>query len=223
MTTDAIFSRLRTANPVPLVEARDADDLFARITAQPGDPQLRRPARRSARQRRRVAVVLVFGLLAVLASTAFAVSQWVIGDAVGPRVTRHEYHRAQHQLTLPPGVTWPQFHIQPNTLTGRGAGGGRAVGIAQNAWECYWVRAIDRGDVGAQRRAHAELDALLADNVIVAPKNASENWTPPNPPKAPYEVFADDGGYQWVRAMYKKAAAGDTQDLRSSCRANSPR
>jgi hypothetical protein len=226
MTTDALNARLRMANPVPLVEATDAWDaseLFAQITAQPGDRRLAPSARRSGAGRRRVALVLVFGLLAVLASTAFAVSHWVLGDAVRPPVTHHEYQRAQHQLTLPPGVTWPQLHIQPNSLTGRGAGGGHAVGIAQNAWECYWVRAIDRGDVAAERRAHAELEALLTNNVIVAPKNASENWTPPNPPKAPYEVFADDGGYQWVQAMYKKAAAGDTQDLRSSCRANSPR
>ena len=165
-----------------------------------------------------VALVLVLGLLAVLASTAFAVSPWMIGDAVKPRVTRHEYLRAQHQLTLPPGVTWPQFNIERNSIASRGARGGRAVGISQNAWECYWVRAIDRGDIAGQRRAHGELEALLKNNVIVAPKNASENWTPPNPPKVPYAVFADDGGYQWVQAMYKKAAAGDASDLRSSCR-----
>jgi hypothetical protein len=223
MTTAATFSRLRMANPVPLVEAHESDDLFARITAQPGDPRLARPARPKGRQQRRVTLILVLGLLAVLASTAFAVSHWVIGDAVKPRVTKHEYLRAQHQLTLPPGATWPQFNIEPNSVTSRGAGGGRAVGISQNAWECYWVRAIDRGDVPAQRRAHGELEALLKNNVIVAPKNASENWTPPNPPQAPYAVFADDGGYQWLQAMYKKAAAGDAADLRSSCRANSSR
>jgi hypothetical protein len=223
MTTDATISRLRMANPVPLVRAADDPELFSRITALPGDGRLALPDRPWVVRRRRVAVALVLALLALLASTAFAVSHWVLGDAVKPRVTRHEYLRAQHQLTLPPGVTWPRFHIQPNSVTGRGAGGGRAVGIAQNAWECYWVRAVDRGDVAGQRRAHAELAALLANNVIVAPKNASENWTPPNPPKAPYEVFADDGGYQWVQAMYRKAAAGDTRDLRDSCRANAPR
>jgi hypothetical protein len=222
MTTDAIFSRLRMANPVPLVEPTDAPELFERITAQPGDPRLARPSRRTDRQRRRVALVLVLGLLGVLASTAFAVSHWVIGDAVKPPVTRHEYLRAQHQLTLPPGVTWPQLHISPDSVTAQGAGGGHAVLAAQNAWECYWVKAIRDGDASAQRRAQAELTALLDDNVIVAPAGASENWTPPNPPKVPYAVFADDGGYQWVQAMYKKAAAGDARDLRSSCRANSP-
>jgi hypothetical protein len=222
MTTDAITSRLRMANPMPLVPAADDPDLFARITALPADPRLARSDRRKVVRRRRVALALALVLLGLLTSTAFAVSHWVLGDAVKPPVTHREYQRAQHQLTLPPGATWPEFHIQPNTLTGRGAGGGHAVGISQNAWECYWVRAIDRGDVAAQRRAHAELEALLANNVLVAPKDASENWTPPNPPRVPYAVFADDGGYQWVQAMYKKAAAGDARDLRSSCRANRP-
>ena len=222
MTTDAITARLRMANPMPLPPVSHDPDLFARITAQPADPRLARSDRRNVVRRRRVSLALAFVLLGVLTSTAFAVSHWVLGDAVEPPVTHREYQRAQHQLTLPPGVTWPEFHIQPNSLTGRGAGGGHAVGVSQNAWECYWVRAIDRGDVAAQRRAHAELEALLANNVLVAPKDASENWTPPNPPKVPYAVFADDGGYQWVQAMYKKAAAGDARDLRSSCRANSP-
>jgi hypothetical protein len=172
MTTDAITSRLRMANPKPLVPAADDPDLLARITALPADPRLARPDRRKAVRRRRVALALAFVLLALLTSTAFAVSHWVLGDAVKPPVTRREYQRAQHQLTLPPGATWPEFHIQPNTLTGRGAGGGHAVGISQNAWECYWVRAIDRGDLAAQRRAHAELEALLENNVLVAPKNA---------------------------------------------------
>jgi hypothetical protein len=224
MTTEAIISRLRMANPTPVVPAVDNPELFARITALPGDPRLARRPRRRFVRRRRVAVVLAFALLALLASSAFAISHWVLDDAVRPPVTRHEYLSAQHQLTLPPGVTWPRYHMAPpKTLTGRGAGLGQAVLVSQNAWECYWVRAIDRGDVAAQRRAHSELEALLTHNVLVAPKGASENYTPPNPPKTPYSVWADDGGYQWVQAMYKKAAAGDTRDLRSACRANAPR
>ena len=62
---------------------------------------------------------------------------------------------------------------------------------------------------------------LAAHNVVVAPKNASENWTPPNPPKTPYAVFADDGGYQWLQKAYADAAAGHPQNLTDSCRANS--
>ncbi len=224
MTTEMTISRLRMANPAPLVPAADSPELFARITALPRDSRLARPARQPFVRRRRVALALVLGLLALLASTAFAISRWALGDAVKPRVTRHEYLRARHQLTLPPGVSWPDYHMPPpNTLTGRGAGGGQAVVISENAWECYWVRAIDRGNVSAQRRAHAELSALLAHNVIVAPSGASENWTPPAPPKTPYAVFADDGGLEWLRATYAAAAAGHPANLRQSCRANAPR
>lgn len=222
MTSDAILARLRAANPAPLVPSGDAAALFAEITAQPADPRLTRRHARPSRRRRAVVVAVALAVTVVLASTAYAISQWV-GDAVGPRVTRHEYLHAQHQLTLPPGVTWPDYHLDPGTLTGRGGGGGRAVLVAENAWECYWVRAIQRGDAAAQRRAHNELDALLANNVIVAPKRASENWTPPNPPKTPYAVFASDGGLEWLQATYAAAAAGHPQNLIASCRANAPR
>jgi hypothetical protein len=220
MKTDSTLLRLRAANPFPGPASTDAPDLFARITASLPAPRLRRPERP-----RRRALVLAVGLalMVLLASTAFALSNWVIGDAVGPRVTRSEYRHAQHQLTLPPGVTWPALHVDPDSVTGQGAGGGHAVGIAQNAWECYWVHAIRVEDTGAEKRAQAELERLLANNVIVAPAGASENWTPPNPPKVPYAVFADDGGYQWVRETYALAAAGHPQRLIDSCRANSPR
>ena len=217
MKSDPTLLRLRAANPFADLRADD-DALFARITGSSFDGSVPR--------RRRYRPILVFALalvaVALLASTAFAISQWVVGDAVTPDVTRTEYRHAQHQLTLPPGASWPGFHIDPNSVTGRGAGGGHAVAAAQNAWECYWVQAIHRHDDAAQSRAHAELNTLLDQNVIVAPAAASENWTPPNPPSVPYAVFADDGGVQWLRETYAQAAAGHPQRLIDTCRANAP-
>jgi hypothetical protein len=220
MTTDRTLARLRAANPflAPATVA-GADALFARITsAAPDAPQ--RPAR--SRRRPLVVVVLALVALALLASTAFAISEWVVGDAVGPPVTRSEYRTAQQELTLPPGYTWPAFHVEANSLTGRGAGGGHAVLVAENDWQCYWVAAIRRGDGGAQKRAQDELNALLAHNTIVAPAGAPENWTPPNPPEQPYAVFAADGGFEWLRETYEQAAAGHPQRLIDTCRANKP-
>jgi hypothetical protein len=161
--------------------------------------------------------------MALLASTAYALSNWVFSSAVKPKVTKQEYRLAQHELTLPPGVTWPKLNIDPNSVTSRGAGGGHAVVISQNAWECYWVKAISRGDTTAQERAHRELDALVANNILVAPAGAPEDYTPPNPPKVPYAVFANDGGFEWIRQNYALAAAGHPQRLTQSCRANAPR
>lgn len=138
-------------------------------------------------------------------------------------MTRHEHLQAQHLLTLPPGATWPKLNVPADSVTAPGAGGGRAVGIAQTAWECYLARAIRRGDTAAQRRAHAELESILANHTIVAPAGASENWSPRDPPAFPYQAYADDGGYQHVRAMYAAAAAGHPAQLIQSCRANSPR
>jgi hypothetical protein len=222
MTTGPTFSRLRAANPVSHAPETSSPELFARIVAQPPENWLGEQAERGGR-RRVVAVAIALVVMVVLASTAFAISRWVGGDVVRPPVTKQEYLDAQQRLRLPPGVRWPSFNLgPPNTVTNRGAGGGRAVLVAQNAWECYWVRAIDNRDVAAQRRAHAELNALLAKNILVAPKGASENWSPPNPPKVPYTVFASDGGLQWIRKNYADAAAGRTQNLRDSCRANAP-
>ena len=230
MSNRPIMSRLRRANPVPRPRDGDAADLFARITALPADPRLEGPRRRPLRRRR--AVVLAFATLllaALLASTAVAVSQWIGGDVVEPPVTRQEYLDAQKQLTLPPGVEWPdpaEIGLAPeppyDSVTSRGAGGGMAVLNAMNAWECYWVRAIRRDDEAAGRRAHDELSALLAHNVLEAPAGAHEGWTPTPLPTVPFVVFAHDGGLEWVRGSYGQAAAGDPRNLISSCRANAP-
>ena len=40
MTTEMTISRLRMANPAPLVPAADSPELFARITALPRDSRL---------------------------------------------------------------------------------------------------------------------------------------------------------------------------------------
>jgi hypothetical protein len=218
MTTTSILLRLRSANPVPRPENVSDADLFARITALPLDRRLRRRA--PGYRRPVLAFAVVVAATALLASAAFAVSQWIFPSVVGPTVTKSEYRRAQHQLTLPPGYSWPGLHIPANTVTSPGAGGGHAVLAAQNAWECYWVKAIRNRDAAGEWRAHRELGALLDNNVIVAPPKASENGTPPDPPKAPYAVFAADGGLQWVRETYRLAAAGHPQRLIDSCRAN---
>jgi hypothetical protein len=214
--------RLRNANPVPLVPTLDSGDLFARITASAPDSRLVEPARPVVLRRPALAIALAFAVVAGLAFAAVGASSgWFESAPVKPKVTRHEYNAAQHELTLPPGSTWPKLHVDPNSVTGVGAGGGRAVLAAQVAWECYWVGAIRSGDVPAQQRAHAELESLLRNNTIVAPNGAPENWTPPNPPKGPYAVMADDGGYQWLQKAYADAAAGRPQNLIDSCRANS--
>lgn len=208
---------LRKANPVPAVPVIEGAELFARIVALPREV----PARRSRPARRLLAVAVVFAVAAIVASTAYAISSWVGSGPVKPPVTRNEYRAAQHQLTLPAGYTWPSFHIDPNSVTSLGAGGGHAVAVAQLAWTCHWVDAIRSGDTVAQGRAHAELDALLRDNVVVAPTGAPEDWTPPSPPDVPYAVFADDGGYQALQKGYADAAAGHPQFLIDYCRANS--
>ena len=218
MKTDSVMRRLSAANPYPDGAAAPSDELFAQIITQHA------PARPSRKSSRRSLVVALAALVAVavLASTAFAISQWLGGDVVKPDVTKTEYRRAQQQLALPPGVTWPTLHVDPNSVTSRGGGGGFAVSIAQNAWECYWVRAIRGGDATASARARVQAERLLRDNVIVAPAGASENWSPPGASNHPYAVYAHDGGYEWVRDTYALAAAGQPQRLVQRCSANAP-
>jgi hypothetical protein len=220
MKTDSTLLRLRKANPFPTPAAVDGADLFARITARLPDSRIR--GRATPLHRRGLVLAVSFVVVALLASTAYALSNWVFSSAVKPKVTKLEYRLAQRELTLPPGYSWPALHVDPNSVTSKGAGGGHAVLIAQNAWECYWVRAIDDGDAAAGQRAQKQLSALLANNLIVAPVGAPEDWTPPNPPKAPHAVFAHDGGLEWVRETYALAAAGHPQRLGQSCRANAP-
>jgi hypothetical protein len=220
MTIDSNILRLRKANPAPQPESVDASELFERITSLPPDSRARRRA--TTHRRRALVLALSLAVMAILASTAFAISSWVVGGAVKPPVTLAEYRAAQSQLMLPPGSSWPVLHIDANSVTSPGAGGGHAVLIAQNAWECYWVRAIRNEDAAAQERAQSELNALLANNILEAPAGAPEDWTPPNMPTVPFVAFAHDGGLAWVRQTYRLAAAGDPSRLIQSCRANAP-
>ncbi len=193
------------------------DELLARILASPGDERI---GQRSTHRRRAAVLAIAVAAAVLLASTAFAVSNWLGGGAVKPPVTRSEYRLAQRELTLPPGYAWPNLHVDANSVTSPGAGGGHAVAIAQNAWECYWVDAFHRGDAAAEERAHRTLETLLHRNVVVAPAGASENWSPPTTPGVPRAVYADDGGYQWKEMTYARAARGDVRGLEESCRAN---
>ena len=220
MKKDTTLLRLRHANPFPVPTPVDGADLFARITSQPPDSRIRS---RAPLHRRGLVLAFSFVAIALLASTAYALSNWVFSSPVKPKVTKLEYRRAQQLLPLPPGSSWPALNVDPNSVTSRGAGGGSAVLISQNAWECYWVDAIRDGDVAAQRRAQNRLSTLLAETMLVAPIGAPEDWRPPNPPAAPYAVFAHDGGFEWIRRTYALAAAGHPRRLVQSCRANSPR
>jgi hypothetical protein len=222
MSNDTTITRLREANPVRSTTGADAQVLFEAITAAPADPRFtaRHSTRRSHR-RRAVTLALVAALMALLASTAYAAYRELYSaPLVDPKVTKQEYENATHQLPLPPGKSWPDFHIAPNTVTSQGGGGSQAVNVSQHAWECYWVDAIRSGDVAAQQHAHAELQAILDHNVFVAPQGASESWAPQPTPKAPYAVYAPDGGFEFVQQMYDMAAAGQPERLMQSCVAN---
>ena len=218
MKNDSTLDYLRRLNPVPQTASVDGAELFEQITSLPQDE---RPTARRSPNRRRVALVAVaLAATAILATTAFAVANW-FGDVVKPAVTKQEYKTAQSGLTLPPGVTWPELNVDPNSVTSRGGGGSSAVMVAMGSWECYWADAIRSGDEQAQQRAHAELNSLFANHVVIAPAGASENWFPTGHP-FPVVAFADDGGYQYKQQMYADAAAGRPKSLLQSCRANGP-
>ena len=221
MTSDTTFDRLREANP-HRAEPVGNDELYARITAEPGDERLARPKRRWHR-RRMIGLAVAFAAIA-LGASAFATVHYAFGNGVvGPDVSAAEYHRARTILRLPPGYRWPQIHFARNTVMSRGGGGSMAVSIDQDAWECYWVRSIRARDLAAQQRAHAQLDDLMARRILIAPAGASENWSPPASTPWPSLAFADDGGYQYKQRMYREAAAGRPKLLEQSCRANAPR
>ncbi|MGH2637377.1 MAG: hypothetical protein ACRDHU_14695 [Actinomycetota bacterium] len=223
MSNDSTMARLRRANPVPEPPAADDSELFDRITALPQDaPASKRREGPSRRQRHGLVLVLAALIAVLLASTAFAISQWLGGDVVEPPVTRQEFLDAQRHLDLPPGVVWPKIDVPDDSVTIRGGGGGAAVFIAMNAWECHWVDAIRGGDVAAGERAHDELNRLLANNVFEAPAGAPEGWVPSPLPSVPFAVFAADGGLDRTRRIYARAADGHPGGLAQSCRANAP-
>jgi hypothetical protein len=216
MTTDPAIELLRAAKPHARPSSVDTDALFARITsAAPGGFP------RRARPRRPLLVFAVaLALVAVIASTALAISGWF--DDIGPTEVHSEFAKAEQQLQLPPGYSWPKLNFPADSVTSRGAGGAYAVNMAQSAWECYWAQSIQSRNVSGGNDARAALSDLMKNHIIIAPKGASENWSPP-PSDKPVATYADDGGYQYKQHMYAAAEAGHPQLLEQSCRANGPR
>ena len=223
MTTNPI-DRLAAARPA-VPERLDEETLFARITAQPR-PQAAAPARRSHRKLK-IAVVLI-ALLALGGASAAAVTGllggWHEDTSIvdRPQQWRALYRQATRKLALPPGERWPARTLAANTVTSRMQPGGEAVAIAQVSWECYWGAAVRSGDAAAQARAHAALNDLLSHHVLVAPDGSPENVAPPAGAKPPFAIYANDGGLQYVRHVYARAAAGHPRLLFQSCRANGP-
>jgi hypothetical protein len=216
---DHTLNRLRSGNPFREGTAVDADALFERILLGTPDRRLDRTPRRRRRPMLLVAIAVV--VCGLLASGAYAVSGLFDHIIHGPTV-KAEYVAAQKQLTMPPGYTWPPLNWPANSVTSRGAGGAFAVSNDQDAWECYWVDAIDSGDLAAKRKAHAALDDLMAHHIVIAPAGSPEDYTPPQSSQTPTLAFADDGGYQYKQRMYAEAAAGKPKLLEQSCRANGP-
>jgi hypothetical protein len=220
------MERLLTARPA-IPDAIDRDALFAQIVATAQDheqPQMSRSGRR------RLAIgCIAVAVLCLTAGTAFAVTGfnlfgWHTDTTIvkNPREWQRLYHDATRELTLPPGEHWPDRTLPPDTVTSRTGPAGTAVAISQTAWECYWVGAIRHGDGTAGRQAHAALDDLLAHHIVVAPPGSPENVAPPAGTEPPFEIYASDGGIQFVRKMYRDAANGHPANLIQSCRANGP-
>jgi hypothetical protein len=220
------MERLRNAAPAAPGSAMDRDALFASIVARAGDPAVASRPRLTRSTRRRLAVVLVaLAIAAVTAATALGTGFLGWHDATTiidkPQQWEALYQAATRQLTLPPGQTWPHRTLAPHTVTGMSQPGGEAVGIARGRWECYWGKAIRSGDTAAQAQAQAALADINAHHTLVAPPGSSENVAAPDNIKGPYEIFASDGGIQFVEKMYADAAAGRPAMLFQSCRANS--
>jgi hypothetical protein len=220
------MERLLRARP-DITDVIDRDALFAQIVATAQDheqPQMSRAGRR------RLAIgCIAVAVLCLTAGTAFAVTGfnvfgWHTDTTIvkNPREWQRLYHDATRELTLPPGEHWPDRTLPPDTVTSRTGPAGTAVAISQTAWECYWVGAIRHGDGTAGRQAHAALDDLLAHHIVVAPPGSPENVAPPAGTKPPFEIYASDGGIQFVRKMYRDAASGHPATLIQSCRANGP-
>jgi len=197
------------------------------------------------RRRRRPAlgrrILVTAGCLAAAGSVAVAagVRPWErdesrqagpgLVDADADAATQRDYDGAVRALRLPPGVDWPASppSVGSGTIvpTGRGgAGEAYAVFFAMHSWECEAVRAHDRGDPAARRRATVALTDLVDHHIVVVPPGTPEDGAAPSTLPGPVVQMAPstppptDMFRGWIRA----AERGDVTALRQSCEANRP-
>jgi hypothetical protein len=219
------MERLRNAAPAAPGPVLDRNALFAGIVARPGDPAIVARHRLTRSTRHKLTIVLVaLAIAGLTVATAVATGflDWHDETVIIEKPQQWEtlYRAATRELTLPPGQSWPHRTLPPNTVTGKSQPGGEAVAFSRMRWECYWGKAIRSGDTAAQASAQAALADINARHTLIAPDGSSENVAPPSNIKGPYEIFANDGGIQFVKKMYADAAAGRPAMLFQSCRAN---
>ena len=224
MSNDSIMVRLRRANPVPETPAAGNNDLFDRITALPQEaPVGERREGPTRRQRRGLVLVLAAVIAALLASTAFAISQWLGGDVVEPPVTRQEYFDAQKQLVLPPGVRLAEARrrsrrqLRDDPRRRRRPGGphrDERVGVLLGGRDPS--RATPRR--GSEHTTNSTASSRpTCSRLRRAPRRTG---CPRLFPTVPFATFAHDGGLDWIREGYDRAAAGHPGRVAQSCRAN---
>jgi hypothetical protein len=119
MTQEPIMRQLRDANPVPdLARPADADERFARIVAQPGDPRLTSPRRNPIRQRlrvpRRVAAARTAILIAAMGTAAVIIAVSQVGSPTTAQA-RVLYRLAANSAKLAPFTG--RYLILPETDT----------------------------------------------------------------------------------------------------------
>ena len=223
MKSDALLTRLQAANPEPLIVLTDSFDLFNEITASPGRSEAvhveaqaaHPPARAGARSRLRGRCAARLDGVRDLAARRRRRRRARRDEGRVPR--RAEPAPAAARGDLAPLPPRPREQRDGSRRRRRDRSPERAerVGVLLGAGDPD--RRHRRPGTGSRRPEH-----LLAHNILEAPAGASENCTPPNPPKVPYVVFAHDGGLDSIRANYAAAAAGHPRGLAQSCYANSP-
>lgn len=168
---------------------------------------------RPSRRRRLVIVGFVTALFVMVVAVGGA---WAyFSYYVDARTALGDFHAAQSEFTLPPGVHWKDPNLPTDSYYGTHEGWLQAWFQSTGAWLNEWLSARDANDASRKKAAAAAMDHLISIMPV---------WT-----QAEYKKTGGENGSSWgidetgaagYRSMVKAAKRGDFSEIESYLKAN---
>ena len=181
MNADELTRRLRAADPASSLPPGESSETIRRAVLsgeRSSSPSIRAPRRHP----RSLVVIVAIGLILLLGGSAYGTSlllDWpaVTPAGLSPDEVVQQFHEWTAKIELPPGATWHDPLLLPDTRYGSREGAAEAVMQAMGDWATEWMAAAKAGDHSRVDTAKRELAALRAAIPVAGSENSENGGT----------------------------------------------